>query len=370
LLDEKNHAITFQKEKLEKLHDELKKSEENLNIAQSSALLANWEWNSADGRFTFSKTLPLIYDADPDALQKNFKEVFISKAAPEYQQQFINLFDGSRSGINTSEFDYNILTSRGKKWLKTKIFADHDEEKNVIKLFGTVQDITKNKIEENNKIEIAAQRSFTKQLIKSQEEERKRIAGEMHDSIGQEILLVNHRAQLLLMKQNIDSDTSAHLNEIINSSSGLLNLVREISFNLRPVHIERVGLTETIASAVQRVKDTTGINFNCEIENIDNLFLPEPGINLFRIIQEGINNIVKHSKAENASVKIQVKDNIVALEITDDGKGFNVKAKGENGGFGLSNILNRVNILNGKLNILSSLSGGTKLEITIPAVNA
>jgi signal transduction histidine kinase len=266
-----------------------------------------------------------------------------------------------------NECEYRIISNHSVKWIRAKRIPIRDSNGNVIRVFGTVQDISDAKKIEDAKIQLAAQQSFTKQLLMSQEAERKRISQELHDSLGQDILLIKNRAQLVLHGEKLDSFAIEQLNKINESSADLLNLVRDISFNLRPAHLERLGLTETIISLIKKVDDTTQINISNKIENIDKLFNSEEEINLYRIIQEGLSNIVKHSNAENAEINIYKTEDHLDIEIFDDGIGIDINVK-ENKikGFGLVNLLNRVNILKGELIVNSEELKGLRLIIKIP----
>ncbi len=366
-LDKQNNEIKFQKSMLEGLNRELQTSEENLKIAQATAHLANWEWDFKKDILTFSDELPNLFGVDPEKLKTNFRKVISEVIHPNDRRQFMQYFYGSLDDVKDEDREYRILKGNEERWIFSKRRIINDSNNHVFKIFGTVQDITDSKAEAEIKINMAVQQSFTNQLIEQQEEERKRIAGELHDSIGQDILLIKNRAQLALQNEKNDSYTNEQLNEINNSTSGLLNLVRQIAFNLRPAHLERLGLTETIISAVQKVSEISGINISHKIENIDNIFPADNRINFFRIIQEGMNNIVKHSYASNAVVEVYKNKHSICLNISDNGQGFDSGIAAVNGsGFGLNNIMNRVKILNGTVTIITEKSKGTKLTVTIP----
>lgn len=367
LLDNQKNEIREQKEKLELLNEALQKSEEDLNFAQAAAHLANWEWNLMNDNISFSKELPIIYGVDEKKLKSNFMDVIFDKIHPEDRQEFHEYFYEDVNKIKNEVAEYRIIINNKFKWIRAKRFAIRDENKNVTKIFGTVQDITESKKTEQAKIKMASQQSFAKQLIQNQEDERERIAGELHDSLGQEILLIKTLAQIGLQGENLDPFTAEQLEQITSSSSEIINRVREIAFNLRPAHLERFGLTETVISLIDRVSATTQINFKREIDNIDKLLPVNAEINFFRIIQESISNIVKHSGSASAEINIHKMDQYLFVEIEDDGKGFKLKTEIESlSGFGLNNILNRVALLNGKLDLDAGSSNSSKIIIKIP----
>lgn len=211
----------------------------------------------------------------------------------------------------------------------------------------------------------AAQEAFSRQLIESQEAERKRIAQELHDGLGQNLLVIKNRALLGLRAKDNREKADEQFNEIQDSVTDALGEVRSIAYNLRPIHIERLGLTSTIEEMVEEVESTSGIKINCDIEKIDDLFNKEVEINFYRIIQESLNNIVKHSKATMASVSVFRENSKVVVNIRDNGLGFDTEKVKEKKGLGLNGIAERVKILKGIFNITSEIGKGTSLLIEI-----
>jgi signal transduction histidine kinase/ligand-binding sensor domain-containing protein len=223
------------------------------------------------------------------------------------------------------------------------------------------------------KREQAAQQAFSQQLIVSQEDERKRIAGELHDSLGQMLLIIKNRAYLgakTVDRIEIAPDaTRQQFDEISESASEAINQVREISYYLRPSQLERLGLTIALEEMLAQVAESSSIGFDFEISRIDGVFSPESEINFYRIVQECANNIVKHSGATQAAVCISRHDQAVELIVHDNGKGFDPHALQTNGsgksGFGLTGIAERVRILGGKHVIESAPESGTTVEVRI-----
>ena len=206
-----------------------------------------------------------------------------------------------------------------------------------------------------------AQENFSRGLIESQENERKRIAQELHDGLGQNLLVIKNRAMLGLAVEGKDEQFA----EIQDSVTDALSEVRAIAYNLRPLHLERLGLTSTIEEMIEEASETSGIEINCNIEPIDNLFTPENEINFYRIVQESLNNIIKHSGAGRASVEIYRENRIVFLNVKDDGCGFNTNTIGDKKGLGLNGIAERVKILGGKYSISSEAGSGTLVFVEV-----
>jgi signal transduction histidine kinase len=208
----------------------------------------------------------------------------------------------------------------------------------------------------------AAHQEMTRQLIDFQENERKRIGAGLHDGLGQNLLMIKNLAVLGLNAGSNNESTKEQLNDISSLSSQALAEVREISYNLRPYQLDRLGLTGALQSVVNRIATSSGIPFTVEMDNIDGLLLKQQEINVFRIVQETMTNIVKHSHAAHAAVRIRRTGDTVVLAVSDDGVGFESGKQG----FGLTSMAERVRILGGSLDVDSAPKSGTRITARIP----
>jgi signal transduction histidine kinase len=168
----------------------------------------------------------------------------------------------------------------------------------------------------------AAQQAFARQLLESQEGERKRIAAEIHDGLGQTLAIIKNRA-LLGGNASTDLDSAREQFDLIAAqSTQAIDEAKDISYNLRPYLLDRLGLSQALESMIVKVAGASGILFTTEIAELDGLFAPDEQINLYRIAQECLNNIVKHSGASAATVRLRREQDSVELIVSDNGKGF------------------------------------------------
>ncbi|HNG34411.1 MAG TPA: two-component regulator propeller domain-containing protein [Blastocatellia bacterium] len=213
-----------------------------------------------------------------------------------------------------------------------------------------------------------AQEEFAQRLIDSQEAERKRIATELHDGLGQSLLVIKNRA-LLGSATSTEAAAQEQFTEITETVGDALGEVRAIAYNLRPLHLERLGLTTTLEEIVADVANASGIEIAAAIAPLDGRFTQAQEINLYRIVQECLNNIVKHSQAAQASVILTLRDTELQITISDDGRGFDPAAiPPRRGGMGLTGLAERVRILGGTYQLHSTPGDGTQLRISIPLV--
>lgn len=364
LLYENQDEISLQREKL-------KESESRLKTAQQIAHIGNWEWDPIADNLSYSDELLNIYDLVEKKENLNFKTLILDRVHPQDKTRITEYFYSFENISPIEKLEYRILKSNNEeRWLRAKVRLIEDGDGNIIKVSGTVQDYTAHKKAELEKIENAMQQNFTQQLIESQEKERKRIAAELHDGIGQEMLIIKNHA-LLALQKNVEHDfIIEHINEISNTVSNLLNEIRLITYNLRPYHLEKLGLTETIEIAMENISKSTSINLQLNIDSIDNYLGKDDEIIFFRIIQEAISNIIKHSKAKKALINISKTEKDIIVNIQDDGIGFTLEEKefSEKNfqGFGLASINQRVKLLNGSYSIDTKPKNGTKIKITVP----
>ncbi len=214
-----------------------------------------------------------------------------------------------------------------------------------------------------------AQEFTSRQILASQEAERKRIAAELHDGLGQNLLIIKN--QLYLAQQALAARTTVpSLDEVSQTVSRTIEEVREISHNLRPYQLDRLGLTKAIHAVVRKVADSGSLPIESHVATIDGLFPPEGEIHVYRIVQEGLNNLVKHADAATARLTITRSENKIRLEIEDDGRGFEYHETMQQGaqkaGFGLTGVRERVRILGGRFVCHSTPGEGTRLHFEIP----
>jgi signal transduction histidine kinase len=154
------------------------------------------------------------------------------------------------------------------------------------------------------------------------------------------------------------------LDSISESATQALEEVREITNNLRPQLLDRLGLTKAINAMLKKVSGV--IEIESEIDSIDNLFSEVGEISVYRIVQESLNNVIKHSSASVAYVVIKALENTVLITIEDDGTGFDFENTKSKSGFGLVGLKERTYLLNGEFSIDSKIGEGTRIEVKIP----
>ena len=226
----------------------------------------------------------------------------------------------------------------------------------------------------NTKIsELQKAQDMALSIIKAQEEERKRVAREIHDGPAQSMANIVMRAEfclkLLDMSPEKVRDELISLQNIVRIS---LMDVRKIIFDLRPMVLDDLGLAPAIKRYLSNYKEQYGLQIEFLYFGQQSRLESSMEVAIFRIVQEIVSNIHKHACAKSSVVKIEMLDKKMNIQVRDDGKGFNmdkVMANKEREGYGLIGMKERVQLLNGEINIATAPGKGTSISISVPLEN-
>jgi len=202
-------------------------------------------------------------------------------------------------------------------------------------------------------------------LIHLQDEERRRIARELHDSFGQTLALMRLRLETLIKnsdEKGVEPDELAEVSALVASANEDLHVM---AHNYPIYELDRLGLAHAIQSVIHRLADSPPVEIWTDLEPVNDVLSPAEATNLFRIVQEGLSNIIKHSNALHASVRLSFADGDVRLVIEDDGDGIELPAKVHDSGVGLSNIAERVRMIGGTLSVDSAPGKGTRITVKL-----
>ena len=199
------------------------------------------------------------------------------------------------------------------------------------------------------------QEQFSQDLLQSQENERIRISKDLHDGLGQKLLIIKNK---LINSGN--PETKVLVEETIEE-------VRTISRDLYPFQLKELGITKAIEHTITQIDENTTLFISSDIDNIDNVFEKDEEVNIYRIVQESLSNIIKHAKAEASKVSIKKLADKIIITIKDNGVGFDFNNKyKETNSLGLKTLLERTKFLSGQMKIQSKKGDGTLIEFTFP----
>jgi signal transduction histidine kinase len=203
--------------------------------------------------------------------------------------------------------------------------------------------------------------------LTAQENERKRISGELHDELGQSLTLL--KLNLRSVKRKLREDQASIREEcdnILQYINGVIENVRRLATDLSPCILEDIGLTGALRQLINNCVVGNDLAVTVDIMEIDRLVSPKAAIHLYRILQEALNNTIKHSGANAVSIVIRSDGTRVSFLFEDDGVGFDANNINSDKGLGLASMKERVHMLGGSLELSSSSGNGTRIAFAMP----
>lgn len=220
------------------------------------------------------------------------------------------------------------------------------------------------RVAQAQRAELAMRQSLTRELLVAQERERQRLAGELHDGIGQNLSLLRNRV-VQLRRAGLGQEALEQARELLDLATQTIEDLRGVAHNLRPMHLEELGLASALRTLAQRVESASDLQVHVRIEDIDDVLQGEAAVHVYRIAQEALNNVMRHAHARNLWVEVIRDIDRVEMRIRDDGRGIAAE-KPRNKGLGLSSIHERGAILGAGIDLLPGDPSGTLLVLSIP----
>lgn len=275
-----------------------------------------------------------------------------------------NLFSPNSKDYSTKDYDEEL------KNIKLKLENIEEDERKLKDTLVQLMDI-KQRLEEQepHKFNIGIN------ILELQEQDRQRIARDLHDSTVQNLTSLIHKCELCMRLLDMDPvRTKLELNTMSNTLKSVINEIREIIYNLKPMSLDDLGLITTVERYVHQLMMSHDIEISVN-HNKERQILPVIKLSVFRMIQEACNNAIKHADAKSIDIDIKYEEKSIVLSITDDGKGFDAESKTEcvapdYSGYGLSIMKERVYLLAGTMKIQSIINKGTNVIITVPITNS
>lgn len=337
--------------------------------AEEIAHLGNWEINFATNTSRWSDEACRIYGLIPGDYNLSIEE-WMSFIHPEDLEYVKQLVERSGATLSSLSFQHRIVRKDGTiRHIHSQSKYEVDNTGKPVCMYGIALDITEiKKAEESMRIleqeilkqKIQEQKKITRAIIIAQEKERNRIGQELHDNINQILASTKMFLDMAGRENQAMKALIQYPMELIDSSIKEIRLLS--SRQVTP--IKDINLRDLIQSLLDKLRENANINPVFVYEVADSLVDDDLKLNIYRIVQEQINNISKYADAKNIKVMIHANKKQMRVEVTDDGKGFDVKKKRK--GIGISNMMNRVESFNGNMILDSSPGKGCKIEIIIP----
>ncbi|MGZ3867326.1 MAG: PAS domain-containing sensor histidine kinase, partial [Bacteroidia bacterium] len=347
-----------------KAKEDLKKSETKLKQAQAIAHVGSWELSFSDNRSVWSEEACRIYGLAPEDNIHPFESWF-SFIHPDDQTFVKDEIKKAQAGLKDSSFNHRIILKDGKeKHIHSVSKFKFDENGKPSGLYGIALDVTERKETEEKIIQSEKQvRNFVKHLNDVLEDERTRIAREIHDELGQRLAGLKFGLSSLKKQSDLKKIASDKVSEMITDVDDSIQSLRKIATELRPGILDTLGLIASIEWLASEFEKKTGIKCLLHVEVKEQVFANKISICFFRICQEGLNNVGKHSNA--SEVTISIKQNGTALEIliSDNGKGIENERLENPFSLGIVGMRERAEMINGTFEIKSKKGSGTSIRL-------
>jgi PAS domain S-box-containing protein len=223
----------------------------------------------------------------------------------------------------------------------------------------------------NRELEVSHERlrALSRRLFEVQEEERKRLARDLHDDVGQALTALKIQLESLA-RPGGELAPRSRVDEIVDTVQHTLERVRQLSLSLRPPQLDDLGLAAALRSHLDRQARVAGLQAHFEAEDAPPALAPDAETACFRVAQEAINNVLRHARARNLWVRLFTAGGCLAISVRDDGRGFeldSVRARAANGAsLGLVGMEERMALAGGSFELRSSPGQGTVLLATFP----
>jgi len=363
-------ALRESEEKAAKLEVErnLIKSEKSLAEAQAIAGIGNWEVDIATKVQTWSEELYTIFGVKRSECHAS-RDLFSSLVHEDDINRLNEIIELSFEQKTDASFNFRFYTKSGDlKHGHSQWKFEFSPDGIPLRQYGIVQDITeRKKAEAEILIKNEQLRQLSTHLRNIREDERKHIAREIHDELGQHLTALKMDIDWVMHKQDgANQAVMSKLNDMLNLSDDIINTVRRISSELRPAIIDDLGLMAALEWKCNDFEEKTGTLCHFISSVKERKFDSDFGINVYRILQETLTNISRHAEAQSVSVKLSENGHELVMEINDDGKGVSDDHIHNGKTLGILGMKERASLLGGEL-VISGIKGkGTYTKLTLP----
>jgi len=207
----------------------------------------------------------------------------------------------------------------------------------------------------------------SQKLIEAHEEERARIARELHDDISQRLALVSVRLDCLRQRPRVSAaDLKQEIGDVYQQLGDLASDIQVLSHGLHPPKLELLGLEGAVAGFCEELSNRHGLTIDVQCENIPRALPPELSLCVYRVLQEALQNVVKHGASRRAHVSLNGQIDTISLTVADSGVGFNPQEAMSGAGLGLTSMKERLKVVGGQLSIHSQPGRGTTIHAVAP----
>jgi PAS domain S-box-containing protein len=335
--------------------ESLRESEERFRLAAQAGRMYSYEWDvTTDVLVRSAEYVKILGVTEP---LRFTRQQFMDKIHPDDRPRFIAAIAGLTPENPTRDVTYRILLPSGAfVWLKNSGRAFFDGEGKMLRMIGMVADVTDQKLAEESLSDM------TRKLVEGQEQERARIARELHDDINQRLAMLSLEIEQL---RGNPSEVETRAQELRKRTAEISDDVQALSHDLHSSKLEYLGVVAGIKSWCKEFGERQGMRIDCR-NDVRSTLPQEIGLCLFRVLQEALHNASKHSGVKQVDVQLREDSGRIHLILSDRGRGFDVEEALQGKGLGLTSMRERVRLMKGTIEIQSKPMGGTSIHVRVP----
>ncbi|HWR53731.1 MAG TPA: PAS domain-containing protein [Bryobacteraceae bacterium] len=293
-------------------------------------------------------------------------EVWARRVHPEDLERVVRaaarvLTDGSAM----NEYRYRH-TDGSYHWICDSASMIRAEDGSPIEVVGYWLDVTQSRLDQQARQERERLRAVTEALIAAQEAERRRIARELHDGINQRLAVLILDIAEVERKPGPATRLGRRFAALRATAGDITDDVRRLAIQLHPVRLEQMGLEEALRHECASITERAGIAVCFACEGLPELLDPAIALCLYRVAQESLQNMVRHSRSRDGGMRLESCAGGLRLTVTDSGDGFDPAIAGPSTGFGIFSMRERVHLLEGSFSLDSAPGRGTRIEVWLP----
>ena len=344
--------------------------EKHLRETQRLTLVASWEWDLSNDKLAWSDEHYRIFGVEPETFTPTF-EAALKLIHPDDVPAVQSVITRARTSGGRLCCAFRVVRPDGViRHVVTRIACAKSRSDTPPSVYGTLQDVTEAKLCEADLLRANRRaQALSAQILEVQETERRRIANELHDGIGQTLTAVQialHRVRRRTRSKGVLSG----IDDCTAITCSAIEQVRGLAINLRPPHLDDLGLEATIAWLLEQQSTVPGLKGTFDARSVPRSLPPEIEIACFRVAQEALVNVLKHARATRVAVELRYEEDVLHLGVEDDGVGFDIEAAHSRAiagtSVGLLSMEERALLAGGRLTIQPVSTGGTRISVSFP----
>jgi PAS domain S-box-containing protein len=338
----------------------VKESEERFRLAARAGKMYAYEWDVATDTVIRSAEYEDVLGFSDQAKQLT-RQKLLTRVHPDDRALFVGSVDQVSPENPTTHISYRMLRPDGSVvWLERNARAFFDEQGKLLRMIGMVADITQRKLAEE------ALAGVGRRLIEAQEQERTRIARELHDDFSQRLALLAVELEELHQNPPILSEIPRRMGVLQRQVSEIATDIQTLSHELHSSRLEYLGIAVAMRGFCREFSERQDVEIDFRSHDLPSSLSPDISLCLFRVLQEALHNSAKHSGVRRVEARLWGEPDEIHLTVSDSGAGFDSEAAKEGRGLGLISMKERLNLVNGSLSIDSQPKCGTTIHARVP----